>query len=275
MKNIIILSCKEMLNKRILHIGIVLSLIYVGIYGIGLHLIMKENPGQVWWIQEFGYQFLTLGWYFSSFLVGALAIMAGSVSLSHEIENGTILGLASKPLSRRSILLGKYIAYAIVIGLYTAVITAAIAGLVVTYTGLMVEIRALIMAIVLFISYPLIVLSVAQLFSSCMSTLAASISTFILFSIGIIGGFIEQMGAIVDNSGMINLGIISSLIIPSDAIYRMVVSLVGGTAGQGIIAKLGPFGSASVPSFWMLIYAFLYVLFMLFLAIRCFEKRDL
>jgi hypothetical protein len=95
-----------------------------------------------------------------------------------------------------------------------------------------------------------------------------------LFAVAIIGGFIEQLGAIMQNLSMVNVGVVSSLIMPSDAIYRLAVSIAVGPMGKSSIAVFGPFGAASTPSAVMLIYSLIYIFVMILLAIRFFNKRD-
>jgi ABC-type transport system involved in multi-copper enzyme maturation permease subunit len=83
--------------------------------------------------QQLGYQFLTLGWYMSTFLAGALAILSGTGSISHEVETGTILSLASKPIPRGSILAGKFLAYTLVTSLYSGLLVGTVTVLAKSY----------------------------------------------------------------------------------------------------------------------------------------------
>lgn len=110
MQHIIWLTLKEIVNKRMVHIGVILSVIFLSVYGIGLYYMVKDRimfADQFWYIQTMGYQLLTFGWYLSTLISGALAIFAGAGSISGEIESGTMLALASRPLKRSSIIAGK------------------------------------------------------------------------------------------------------------------------------------------------------------------------
>jgi hypothetical protein len=88
-----------------------------------------------------------------------------------------------------------------------------------------------------------------------------------------IGGWIEQFGAIIQNPTAIKVGIIASLIMPSESLWRraafeMQTPLTGSLG-------MSPFGTVSVPSSMMIAYTALYLLAMLTLAIRIFQKRDI
>ncbi|MDD3024426.1 MAG: ABC transporter permease [Syntrophomonadaceae bacterium] len=278
MYNIIRLTLKEIINKRILHLGVVLSIVYLLIYGISLHYLVKDlaymNSNQFWYKQQIGYQILTLGWYVSSFLLGALSIMMGAGSISGEIESGTILSLASRPFHRRTILLGKFLAYSLVTALYSGILVSTIVFLVNYYFKLSISFETILAGILLFTLFPIVLLAVAHLASVLVSTLAAGVITFMLFIIGIIGGFMEQIGVMINNIALMNTGVVSSLLIPCDAIYRMAVAKMAGTVGGGFIVNFGPFGVSSEPSIWMLVYALAYITSLILLALHFFAKRD-
>ena len=233
-------------------------------------------PGSEDWLgQQIGYQMLSMGWYISTFLCGALAILTGSGSLSSEIESGTILGLASKPISRPAIVGGKFLAYSFVTAVYSAVLAGAITLLAGYFFKLQLDPIALLSGIGLFMLFPVLLLALAHLGSARFSTLATGVVTFMLFALAIIGGFIEQIGAMMHNASMVNVGVVSSLLIPSDAIYRLAVSVTAGPMGKSSIASFGPFGATSVPSTAMLLYALAYIIIVMAFAFRFFGKRDL
>lgn len=278
MKYIIQLTLKEILNKRILHLGVVMTLLYLLLYGVALHYFAKDitpTGAMLGYEQEIGYQMLTLGWYISTFLCGALAILAGAGSLSGEIESGTILGLAAKPISRRAIVGGKFLAYTFVTAAYSAFLVAALALMAGYFLQLLIQPIAVLSGIVIFMLFPVILLALAHLGSARFSTLATGVVTFMLFALAIIGGFIEQIGVMLHSASMVNIGVVSSLIIPTDAIYRLAVSTAVGSMGQSSIASLGPFGAASTPSTAMLVYALVYTIVIMTLAFRTFANRDL
>lgn len=278
MKYIIKLTWKEIINKRILYLGMVFTGLYLLIFAVGLHYVVREENfagNQLWFMQTMGFQFFTLGWYLSCYLIGAVSIMAGAGSIAQELEQGTMLGLAAKPLSRSAILTGKFITYALVAVAYSILLLTGITGLVWYFFHLFFDLRALAAGILVFCLYPLILLAVVHLLSSLVSTLATGISAFLLFSVAMIGGFLEQIGAMIGNNALVNLGIVSSLLMPSDAIYRMAVSRAGGMLGQGTIIEFGPFGAASTPSVWMLVYTAAFILVIYLATQYIFSRKDL
>jgi len=266
------------MNKHILYLGLVFSIVFLAVYALGLHNIAEAqmlSGNQFWFRNQAGYQLLTLGWYVSTFLVGALAVMMGAGSISREIESGTILSLASRPFSRSDILMGKFMAYSMVTALYSGIMAAAITTLASHYFQLMINPRAMITGILIFMLFPMVLLAIAHLASVITTTLTAGIVSFMLFIIAITGGFMEQIGAVLGNRSLVNTGVVASLIMPCDAIYRMAVKKAVGMLGTGYITDFGPFGVASAPSIWMLVYALAYTFIIIFLAMHYFNKRDL
>lgn len=279
MKHIIRLSLKELINKRIVPIGIVLSMGYLLLYGLGAFYLARESSihdTQGFYIQQLGFQFMSLGWYVSTFITGSLAVLVGAGSISAEIESGTILELASSPISRTEIVLGKYGAYALVTGIYCAALALAVTWTSAHFFHLNLAPGAVFHGVLLFMLFPLVLLAVSYYASTLFSTLSAGIGVFMLFAVGIIGGFIEQMGVFTGNASLLNIGIVSSLLMPADAVYRMAVALASnGLVGQGLLVDLSPFGATSVPSPAMMVYTLIYAAVFLTLAVKRLNSLDL
>jgi hypothetical protein len=116
-------------------------------------------------------------------------------------------------------------------------------------------------------------LSVSLWGGSFLSTLANGIMAFGLYSIAFIGGWIEYFGAFLNNHVVVNIGIISSLIMPSEALWKRASYLMESPVVAFVGISL--FNSSSVPSIWMVVYACLFGLVFLLLAVRQFSGRDL
>jgi len=106
-----------------------------------------------------------------------------------------------------------------------------------------------------------------------LSTLANGVLVFGLYGLAFIGGWIEHIGSLINNLTAINIGIISSLIIPSEALWKRAAHEMSSPLARTL--GFSPFSSPSVPSTLMVWYAVGYMLVALILAIRFFTKRDL
>ena len=96
---------------------------------------------------------------------------------------------------------------------------------------------------------------------------------FGLYGLAFIGGWIEQIGAIIQNPTAVKVGIIASLIIPSEFLWRRVAFEMQTPLASAL--GMSPFGASSVPSPLMVGYTVLYLLGALWLTVRVFQKRDI
>ncbi len=106
-----------------------------------------------------------------------------------------------------------------------------------------------------------------------LSTLANGVFVFGLFGLAFIGGWIEQIGGLLSNVTAQNVGIIASLLVPSEALWR----LAAYNMQPALMRDLGltPFSSSVVPSNAMVVWAVGYVLLFLFFGLWSFKTRDL
>lgn len=283
------LTFKEALRKKILLAAIILTLLFLAVYGIGLHFIAKDMQTWESSVQQQGdvvYDgqakamreaqkiiFLMLGVYFSSSIVSLLAIFSSVGAVSAEVENGMLHAIMAKPIRRRNIILGKFIGYAAMLVIYAALLFVAVVAL--NNYMLDTSLIGLPYAVGLFILQPLVLLTVTIAGSTILSTLANGITAFMVYTIGVIGGMAEQIGAIVEIDALENTGIVTSLIMPVDSLYRMIVNVIATSSSNPLVAiSFGPFGAISSPSNAMIIYTVIYLLAFLLIAIKSFNTRD-
>jgi ABC-type transport system involved in multi-copper enzyme maturation permease subunit len=110
-----------------------------------------------------------------------------------------------------------------------------------------------------------------------MPTIANGVVMFMLYAVSIIGGMVEQIGWLIRNAGLQQAGIVTSLIMPVDSLYRKIVHLLLSPADNPVnmLHQMGPFGSMAEPSIWMVFYVILYIVFFTGLAVYSFSKKDL
>lgn len=270
-------ALREVLRKKVLIIGAILTGVYLLLFGLGLHFMR----GQVRMFEQVvGMQFLSMGIYVASFLTAVIAAFAGVGAVSGEIESGTAFALLANPVSRTQILIGKFLGYAALLGIYAVTFFLSLWGLTRWQFGI--SLTGALAALPLFLLQTWVMLGVSFLGSTVFSTLANGICIFLIYGIAMVGGLVEQIGALVSRFGnatgttLINIGIVTSLLLPVDALYRRAVYiLLSKTGAPNIFQELGPFGSSSVPSVWMVVYAAVYLLACLLFAVRFFNRRDI
>lgn len=284
MTTIMRLTFIEMKKRRILYLTIGLTILFLGLYGFALKEVYKYfQTEEVAGLIRVGIisQMTSMGIYASGLIVSFLSIFASSGAISADLENGTYDAILSKPIHRWEILLGRYLGVLSLIIPYSIILIFSVLGLNLFFGKSAVagiSTMSIIRGIAYFSLLPTLLCSVGIFLSSTMSTLGSGIILGIMYFIGMIGGIIEGIGSILQNKvGIIlgNIGIITSLIMPTDVVYRKAVSSVF-TGENGINLAIDGILQAKIqPSPAMIIYVFIYVIFFVVWAIKKFEKRDL
>jgi ABC-type transport system involved in multi-copper enzyme maturation permease subunit len=167
--------------------------------------------------------------------------------------------------------LGKWVGFTGMMSLYLLLMAGGVMGIVyviASYTA-----PNALRGVALMWLDALLLLSISFLGGASLTTLANGVMVFGLYGVAFIGGWIEQFGSLMNNQTAINIGIISSLLIPSEALWRRAASVMQ----HPLVTAMGfsPFTSNSTPSPLMVLYAVLYILVVVGFAIRNFARRDL
>lgn len=281
MITIIKYTSKEMLKKRAFLLIAILTLGYLVIYSYGLNLAFhsynstgQPDIGKV--ILES--QLLSAGLYFGNFIVAFLVVLTSVSSISGDIESGVIYAVLAKPIRRYEIVLGRFIGLGIFVTVYSTVLFLSIVGLNIAFgTNINLETTNIFKALFFFDLGPITLLSLVIASSSVLSTVNTGILAVMTYGISMIGGMMEQMGAFFPkgNEGLINTGIITSLILPTDVIFRKMNSVLLTQDSSLSLLTQGPFGGVSQPSPYMFMYIFIYIIFLIYYGSRKFTLRDL
>ncbi len=277
MPAIIKITFREALGRKVVLISLILAAAFLGLYGTGVHFVAGDlarhpNPMLAQMIYP---QLLSFGLYFGGFIVSFLAIFSAVGAISSEIESGIIQTIIPKPVRRDEIVLGKFLGTGLFLALYAALFFTVIYLLIHLKTGM--ELTGQWKALALFALQPVVLLAVTLCGSTVLPTIANGVVMFMLYAVSIIGGMVEQIGWLINNATLQQTGILASLIMPVDALYRKIVHLLMNPAANPLQAlqQMGPFGSMSEPSVWMVVYAVLYVIFFAGMAVYLFGKRDI
>jgi Cu-processing system permease protein len=267
------LTFREASRRWVLWVALLLGLLFLIVYGLGFREILSEMSDNSSLLQrsEFTSFIMLAGLYAVSFLTLIMTVLTSVDTLSGEITSGTIHTLVSKPLRRWEIILGKWLGYTGMLTLYLLLMAGGVLMIVYWLSGYTAP-NVWVGLGLMWLNINLL-LSISLFGGAFLSTLANGVLVFGLYGVAFIGGWIEQFGALLNNSAAINIGIISSLILPSEALWKRAVYEMQSP----LVAAIGftPFSSTSTPSPLMIAYAVVYMLVMVWLAMRQFSRRDL
>lgn len=263
----------EAARRKLLWIAGIAGVTFLALFWTALHSVLRSMSPQVPHVNRMeGLGMMTMMvLYAGSMMTSLMAALISCDTLSGEIASGTIHAIATKPVNRWCLVLGKWIGFAAMLSLYVLFIEGG------TMSVAWMEARRITphaaATLGLICLQAIVLLGVTMLCSTRFSALTSGACTLGLYGLAFLGGWIEQFGAFRQLKACVDLGILASLVMPSDALWRRVAFWVQppilGAAG------VSPFSSSAVPSTAMVIYAAAYGLLAIVLAQIAFERRDL
>ncbi len=271
------LTFHEAARRKILLAALVLGLVFLAVFGMGFNYIYEEFQRDVGnsnlLVRSEIFNFLMMaGLYVVNFLTIIMTVLTSVDTLSGEISSGTIQTLITKPMPRWQIVVGKWLGFMLMMALYVLLMGGGVTALVYWIADYQAE--NVLWGLGLIWLNGLLMLSISLMGGTVFSTLANGVLVFGLFGISFVGGWVEHIGSFLSNQAAVNVGIVSSLLMPSEALWRRAAYEMRSP----LVSALGfsPFtSSTSIPSPAMVWYAVVYALGMLGLAIWFFKRRDL
>jgi len=277
------MTFRQAIRRKIVLTGVVLGVCFLIVFSIGFHIIHSSAKAAIIPAGGGGQGMLNvldteeadalllMGLYAVAFLSIAMAALLGADTLSNEINSGSMQTIVTKPIRRSDVVFGKWIGFAGLLLLYLLLLAGGTVVSVWLQSGYAPP--HLFTGLVLIYLEDLLILTIAMLFSSRLTALATGGVIFGLYGMAFIGGWVEQFGAMLQNQTAVNIGILTSLFIPSEAIWHRAAyemqSPISGVLG------MSPFGTTSVPSLLMVGYAIVYLLAALGVTAMVFQGRDL
>ena len=269
---------REAARKKVLWMALAAGAAFLSLFATGLYFQLKDlRPHTNLILERQGVSaLLMVGLYAVDLMAVVMSVLTSVDTLSGELASGTIQAVATKPISRWELLLGKWLGFVGMVTAYVALMVGGITGL--TYLlslhslGGVLPHHLLRGASLIWLECVLM-LSLTFRMGASFSTLTNGVVVLGLHGIAFIGGWIEQAAALTHSPRALNVGITASLIMPSEALWRRAAFEMQSP----ILNALGfsPFSAASVPSEYMILYACLYLTLTLALAVRRFSQRDL
>jgi ABC-type transport system involved in multi-copper enzyme maturation permease subunit len=139
-----------------------------------------------------------------------MTILTSVDTISGEITSGTIHAIATKPIGRWQVLIGKWVGFIGMVAAYLAVMFGGVIAVGYWIAGVVSQnpIRGMLL---IFLEC-ILVLTVTFLFGTWFSTLTNGVLVLGLHGLAFIGGWIEQIGGFTHSPRLVTVGVVSSLI---------------------------------------------------------------
>jgi ABC-type transport system involved in multi-copper enzyme maturation permease subunit len=263
------------MRRRILLATLLCGLAFLALFATGLHFILLDlggNPRVTLVERRMMTNFFTLaGLYAVNFLTVMTAVLLPLDTLSGEIASGVIQTVASKPVRRSSIVLGKWAAYVLLVGGYLTLLAGGVIAIARLRGQFALPNAHLGLPLMLLEGVVLVTLSIAG--GARLSTVTNGVLAFGLYGLAFIGGWVEQVSTFTANDAARSVGVVASLIMPTEVLWQLAAHHMQPALMREM--AMTPFSPASVPSGAMVAWAAGYIAVTLLIALRSFAKRPL
>jgi ABC-type transport system involved in multi-copper enzyme maturation permease subunit len=274
-------TLRESLRRRVFLVVALLTLAFLGLYALGTWQLFEEldrneldTAGVELGIVA-GATLLGLAMFATLFLGTVLAVFLTLGAVRGDAERGLLQPLLVRPVRRRTLLLGRFVAaaavcagYVVVVFLATAVITRITSGwwpdrFIVPALGLAFAVA--------------IIAAVSLAGSVFLSATANGIAVFMVFGAGLVAGLLGQIGEALGSETLHDVAKVSSWLLPFEGLYQAALAaLTTDTVGFTKLAiNLGPFGRAQAAGAGLWLWALVYLGLVGAWALRGFARRDL
>ena len=275
------MTFQEAIRRRIVLTGLVLGILFLIVFSIGSHMISIEIEREATAEGGAAYQnvmrtemsnfLLMAGLYAVTFLSVAMGALLGADTLAGEINSGSIQTILTKPIRRSDVVFGKWLGFAGLLGLYALLMAGGVVTIVFFQSDYIP--RNMLTGLSLIYLESLLVMTIYLAGSSAMPALATGGMVFGLYGLAFLGGWIEQIGSLAQNPAAVRIGIVTSLVVPTEALWRRAAYEMQTPLASSL--GMSPFGAFSVPSLLMVLYAILYLVIVFAIAVSTFQRRDI
>jgi len=268
------LTLVEARRRRIVLAGAVCALAFLVVFSVAVVFANREmlaNP-KTSFVERQGTltAIMLVGFMAANFLSVIFAILLPVDTLSGEIDSGVMQTLASKPIDRAQIVLGKWAGHLLLALAYLLLLCAGILLVIRVVAGLAPAGTAIALPLLMLEITLSLTVSVAG--GARFSTVTNAIAAVGVYGVSFIGGFVEQIGGFAGIASMRMIGVLVSLVSPADSMWRLAAHYMEPEVmrSTGMLA-LG----AAVPTAPMVWWAAGYTVLTLLYAVAAFRRRAL
>jgi Cu-processing system permease protein len=286
---------KEGLRRRMVVVGLILTLAFVALYGLGGYFAFRyqstlgidQAPSAARGLLPAGtdmsslmrqiaaYEMLSLGIFMASILTVTMLVFSASGMVSGDAESGTLQTIVTRPLTRSQLLLGRYLGFASIFLAYLILLTSLLIGLTWAFSGYAPPHP--VQAVCLIALQGLILLGLATVGTTLLPPLATGILVFMGYGLAFIAGVVHQIGTLLANHTAEIIGTVVAFLVPTDLLFRGglhdLAPVIPGALSS--IVQAGPFGTPAPVTAGMLLYCLAYLVVALAASCLLFARKDL
>jgi len=267
------LTFLEMRRRRIAQAALVCGVVCLAVFATAIYLLHNyaAHPPSLLQNRIFLQLQTFAGLYAVNLMTVTVAVMLPVDAISGEIASGVMQTLAAKPIRRAEIILGKWLVYWLMIAAYTMTMIVGVVVVMRVITGF--SQTHVPEAVGLMTLQGTVLLSVVLAGGTRLTTIANGMIAFGFYSVAVVGGWIEQVGAMMGDASARYVGTAISLVSPTDALWRRALYVLQPPMMSQV--EMTPLSRTSVPSVAMIWWAAAFAVGAVSLAAYWFKKRSL
>lgn len=284
MTTILRLTLREAVRRRLIWALFVMTVLVVVITGWGFERFVTISHQRHLLDAEISLgvaQLLLLVAFMFSFVLAMTAVFFGAPALAADVESGLMLGLLSRPLRRVDLVLGRWLGLAVLVIAYAALSGALEIAVTAALTGWVPPDP--LGAVAYLAVEGLVLMTLALLLSTRMSAVTGGAVAVVLFGLVWLIGILARFGAVLHIDALTQAGVVSQLVLPSDALWRGVASSLQAPAALIAASVTGGEGAngfnevftGSAPTVAELAWVVAWIAILLTGAVVLFRRRDL
>lgn len=284
MLTIVRLTLLEITRRRLLLAALLVSALVVALTGWAFaHLNAIPcggHPCSTSEIRTASGAILILIMFMFSFVLAVGASFLAAPSIGADIESGVIFAVLPRPIRRSDVVVGKWLGLTIVLTVYAACFYGCEILMDYLATGYIPPHP--LAAVVYLVAEGVVLMSLALLGSTRLPPMTVGITVLVLYGLVWMGGVAGAVGQAIQNSTATHVGTVTSLIIPTDGLWRgalynlePVALLI--TTGSAAAANPGnaPFAVFAPPTSAYTVWVICWLIAVLGLSVWSFQERDL
>jgi ABC-type transport system involved in multi-copper enzyme maturation permease subunit len=270
------LTLREASRRRLLQTVAALTLLMIVLTGWGFsRLNGLAGPADV---KDLAAGLLILVAYMFDVILALGAVFIAAPTIAGDVDSGVALAMLPRPIRRADLVLGKWLALAMLVSAY-GVLSGALEFIAVDIVVGYVPPHPL-AALIYLAGQGIVLLTLAFLCSTRLAPMTTGLIAVILFGAAWMGGIAEAVGMAVGIETMARAGTVLSLLLPTDglwrgAIFNMEPAVLIAFGGASRSAAANPFVVAAPPTLAYQVWAVAWVFAVLGLAVRSFSSKDL
>jgi Cu-processing system permease protein len=279
---IVLYGFRESLRRRMFLVVLVLTAVFLGLYGYGVDSAFKDAQSFVGPSEQSldpkalaGATVFGLAMFAIMFLGGVLAVFLTLNVVRGDAEAGLLQPLVVRPIGRAQLLFARFLGAAVASALYVLIVyflALAITDWAGSWTPDRIVTPGLELA-----GAVVIVAAIALAGSVFLAPIANGIGTLMLFGAGFVAGILGEIGRVINSHTLQHISRIAWWVLPFDALYedalhRLTIDTSGFAA---YVLKLGPFGGSAQAHGPLLTWAIAYLALVIGAALLAFSRRDL